>query len=127
GESCDRPELWCRLASLSDAGVAGNRQEDDRVLWREAPLVDEQLGRLLAAELERVAVVVGGRVRDPAALELRDRPRRLLALEQVEADVDLACDLDAGEADLAVAHRGVHVADREHSSLLAHGKVDARA
>src|SRR5207244_1692333 len=95
GKAGDRAELWRRLARLSNAGVTRNRQEDERVFQGEAPLVNQQLGRLLRAELERVAVVVGGRVRHPAALELGHRPGRLLALEQVEADVDLAADLDA--------------------------------
>ena len=55
------------------------------------------------------------------------RPRRLLPLQQVEADVHLAGDLDAGEADLAVAHRGVHVADGEHAAGLPDREEDARA
>ena len=66
-------------------------------------------------------------VDDPAVGELRHRPGSLLALEQVDADRHLARDLDAGEADLAVAHRRVHVADREHPARLAHRQVDRRA
>ena len=90
-------------------------------------LVDEEPCRLLRDELQRVAVVVGGGMRDPPVTELRHRPGRLLALEQVEAHGHLAGDLDAGEADLAVAHRGVHVADREHAARLPHGEEDLRA
>jgi len=60
-------------------------------------------------------------------MELRHGPRALLALQQVEADVDLAGDLDACEADLAVAHGGVHVADREHAAGLPHREVHPRA
>ena len=63
----------------------------------------------------------------PAVGKLRHRPGRLLALQHVEADVDLARDLDAGEADLAVAHRRVHVAHGEHAAGLAHGEEDLRA
>jgi hypothetical protein len=63
----------------------------------------------------------------PAVGELGHRPGRLLALQQVEPDVDLTGDLDAGEADLAVAHRGVHVADGEHPPWPPHGEVDPRA
>ena len=90
-------------------------------------LVDEQPRGLLRDELQRLVVGVGGRVREPAVGELGHGPGRLLALQQVEADVDLAGDLDAGEADLAVAHRRVHVADREHPARLAHREVDPRA
>ena len=90
-------------------------------------LVDEQPRRLLGDERERLAVLRRGRVRQPAVGELGHRPRRLLPLQEVEADVDLAGDLDAGEADLAVAHRRVHVADREHAAGLADGEEDARA
>ena len=125
-EARDRAEPLGRLARLRDAGVAGDREEDERVLDREAVLVDEHPRRLLRDELERVRVVVGGGVGEPAVGELRHRPRRLLALQHVEADVDLAGDLDAGEADLAVAHRRVHVADREHPAGLPHGEEDRR-
>ena len=59
--------------------------------------------------------------------QLGDRPAALLALQQADADRHLARDLDAGEAHLAVAHRGVHVADREHPARLAHRQVDGRA
>src|ERR671930_439159 len=127
-EARDRPEAARRrLARLGYAGVAGDREEDERVLDREAVLVDEEPGGLLAHELQRVVVVVRGGVRDPAVAELRHRPRRLLALQDVEAHGRLARDLDAGEADLAVAHRRVHVADGEHPALLPHREVDARA
>jgi hypothetical protein len=87
-------------------------------------LVHEQSRGLLRDELECLVVGVRGRVWHPAVRKLADRPRRLSPLEQVEADVDLAGDLDAGEADLPVAHRGVHVADREHPTGLANGEVD---
>src|SRR2546421_8056845 len=116
-----------RLARLRYAGVAGDREEDERVLDREAVLVDKEPRRLLADELQRVAVVVGGGVREPAVAKLRHRPGRLLALEQVEAHGHLAGDLDAGEADLTVAHRGVHVPDGEHPARLPDREVDARA
>ena len=76
---------------------------------------------------ERVGVVGRRRVRHPAVVELGHRPGRLLAVEHVEADVDLAGDLDAGEADLTVAHGGVHVADREQPAGLPHGEEDPRA
>src|SRR5207302_2235466 len=49
-----------------------------------------------------------------------------LLLQDVEANVDLACDLDACEADLAVAHRRVHVTDAEHPARLPHREEDAR-
>src|SRR5207248_3126646 len=81
----------------------------------------------LGDELQRGFEAVRRRVREPPVGELGHRPRRLLPLEQVEADVDLAGDLDAGEADLAVAHRRVHVADREHAPGAAHGEVDLGA
>src|SRR3954469_16287411 len=127
-EPRDRSEAAGRgFARLRDAGVARDGEEDERVLDREVPLVDEELRRLLGAELQRVRVVQRSRVRDPAVGKLGHRPRRLLALQQVEADVYFARDLDAGEADLAVAHRGMHVADGEHAARLAHGEVDPRA
>src|SRR5207237_4756876 len=44
-----------------------------------------------------------------------------------EADCYLVRDLDAGEADLAVAHRRVHVTDREHPARPADPEEDARA
>ena len=70
-------------------------------------------------------------VRQPGGMfavgELGHRPRRLLAREDIEADVDLAGDLDAGEADLAVAHRRVHVADGEQAAGLPDREVDRRA
>ena len=50
-EARDRPEALGRLAGLRDAGVAGDREEDERVLDREAVLVDEQPRRLLGHEL----------------------------------------------------------------------------
>ena len=62
-----------------------------------------------------------------ASGELGDGPHRLLALQHVEAGDDLAADLDAGAADLPVAHRRVHVADREHAAGLAHGEEELRA
>src|SRR5205807_1947042 len=127
GESRNRPEALGRLARLGHAGIAGDRQEDEGVLHREAVLVDKHPRRLLADELKRVRVVVRGGVGEPAVGQLRDRPRRLLALEHVEADVDLACDLHAGETDLPVAHGRVHVADGEHPARLAHGEEDLRA
>src|SRR5205823_4357202 len=40
------------------------------------------------------------------------------------ADIDLPRNLDAREADLPVAHRGMHVADREHRAGLADREVD---
>src|SRR5919198_3237151 len=127
-EARDRPEAARRrLAGLGHAGVAGDREEDERVLDREAVLLDEEPRGLLANELQRVVVVVRGGVRDPAVAELRHRPGRLLALQDVEAHGRLARDLDAGEADLAVAHRRVHVADGEHPAGLADGEEDARA
>src|SRR5437868_11895162 len=127
GEAGDRPEPLGRLAGLGHAGVAGDRQEDEGVLHREAVLVDEHPRGLLADELERVRIVVGGGVGEPAVGELGDRPAGLLALEHVEADVDLSGDLHAGEADLAVAHGRVHVADGEHPARPAHGEEDLRA
>src|SRR5205085_10359184 len=58
-EARDRPEpARRRLARLGDAGVAGDREEDERVLDREAVLVDEQPRGLLGDEVQRVAVVV---------------------------------------------------------------------
>jgi hypothetical protein len=89
-------------------------------------LVDEHPRGLLGDELQRVVERVRGGVRHPAVGELGHRPDCLLALEQIEADVHFACDLDAGEADLAVAHRGVHVADREQPSRLPHREEDRR-
>ena len=112
---------------MRDAGVARNGEEDERVLHREAVLVDEEPRRLLRNEGEGFGVLGRRRVRQPAVRELGHRPCRLLALEDVEAHVDLAGDLDAGEADLAVAHRRVHVADREHAAGLSDGEEDARA
>ena len=64
---------------------------------------------------------------DPAVGELRHRPRSLLALQKRDADRHLAGDLDTGEADLAVAHRRVHVADRQHPARLADREVDGCA
>jgi len=60
-------------------------------------------------------------VHDPAVGKLGDGPCALLPFQQPDADRHLAGDLDAGEADLAIAHRRVHVADREHAAGLAHG------
>src|SRR5690348_1357972 len=46
-EAGDRPEsTGGRLARLGDARVAGDGEEDERVLHREVPFVDEELGRL---------------------------------------------------------------------------------
>ena len=64
---------------------------------------------------------------DPAVGELGHRPRSLLALQQRDADRHLAGDLDTCEADLAVAHRRVHVADRQHPARLADREVDGCA
>ena len=69
----------------------------------------------------------GRAVDDPAVGELRHGPAPLLALQEPDPDRHLAGDLDAGEAHLAVAHRCVHVADREHPAGLAHRQVDLRA
>src|SRR5258706_15736211 len=83
-EACDRAEALGRLARLRDARVARDRQEDERVLHREAVLVDEHARRLFRDELERIVEVVGGGVWEPALGELGDGPRRLLALQHVE-------------------------------------------
>src|SRR5579884_2851331 len=57
-EARDRAESLGGLARLRDAGVAGDREEDERVLHREAVLVDEQPRRLLCDEVQRVGVLV---------------------------------------------------------------------
>src|SRR4051794_18798830 len=67
---CDCPELRCRLAGLRDTRVAGDREEDECILRREAVLVHEQPRRLLRDELQRVGELVGGRVREPAIRKL---------------------------------------------------------
>src|SRR4029450_8499169 len=63
----------------------------------------------------------------PAILELGHRPRRLLTLEHVEAHRHFAGDLHAREADLAVTHRGMHVADGKKPARLPHREVDPGA
>ncbi len=121
-------ENSCGRQAWQMSGVAGDGEEDERLLHREAPLVDEEPRALLDGQVERLHEVrARGAVHDPAVGELGHRPRSLLALEQVDADRHLAGDLDAGEADLAVAHRRVHVADREHPARLPHGQIDGRA
>ena len=61
-----------RLAGLADVQVARHREEDERLLFAEAPLVDERPRRLLARQLERLAhVAARRRVRDPRALRAR--------------------------------------------------------
>src|SRR4029450_7525955 len=55
----------------------------------------EQPCGLLRAEAQRLWKLLGRRVRQPAILEIGHRPRRLLALEHVEAHRHLAGDLHA--------------------------------
>ena len=98
----DRAEAHGGLAGLGDARVAGHREEDEGVLDGEAVLVDEHFRCLLGDELQRVVVGIGRRVGEPAVGELGDGPGRLFSLQQVEADVDFACDLDALDDDLGV-------------------------
>ena len=47
--------------------------------------------------------------------------------EEIDAHRDLGVDLDAGAADLAVAHRGVDVAERQQRAGDVDRQVDARA
>src|SRR3954453_20753368 len=92
GNARDRRESL-RTARLADVRVAGDRQEDERLLDREAPLVDEEaralLDRnapgfdeeppaLLDGAVERLHEIgAGGAVDDPAVGELGDGPRPL--------------------------------------------------
>src|SRR4051794_4050188 len=56
-EACNRSEpSWRGLARLRDPGVAGDREEDERVLHREAVLVHEQACCFLGHEHERLVV-----------------------------------------------------------------------
>src|SRR5215470_11121106 len=55
-EARDRPEALGRLARLRDAGVAGDGEEDERVLHREAVLVDEQARGLLGHQGKGIGV-----------------------------------------------------------------------
>src|SRR3954465_3607895 len=95
GEARDRAEALAGLARLRDPGVAGDREEDERVLHREAVLLHEQACCSPRHEGERLVVLGRCRVGQPAVCELSHRPRRLFPLEDVEAEVYLSGDLDA--------------------------------
>jgi hypothetical protein len=115
------------VAGLADVHVARDREEHVRLLGREGPLVDEQAGAFFAGLLNRLAdVAARGAVRDPAGFELGHGPGRLLGFEEAEAHRHLAGNLDAGAADLPVAHRRVHVADGGHPARLPDREVDPR-
>src|SRR5689334_10276044 len=117
-----------RLARLADVDVARDAEEDESLLDREAPLVDEQPCSVVACRLHRLhEVATRGAVCNPSVGELGHRPPRLAALDEVEPDCDLTGDLDACAADLAVTHGGVHVADREHPARLPNREMDARS
>src|SRR5581483_11649332 len=84
-----------RAAGLADVRVARDGEEDERLLHREAPLVDEEARRLFGRTVERLHEIgAGGAVHDPAVGELGDGPRALLAFEEPDADRHLAGDLD---------------------------------
>jgi hypothetical protein len=54
------------MARLRDTDVARYREEDEGVLEREAPVVDEQASRLLAGKADRlVEVAVSHTMRHP--------------------------------------------------------------
>src|SRR5579875_738098 len=80
---------------------------------------------LLAGQTQRLGKVRGSAVGDPGLGGLADRPDGLLALEQIKAHGDLASDLDARTADLAVAHAGVNIAHGKHGARLADREVDS--
>src|SRR5215210_4700319 len=116
-----------RLAGLGDAHVGPDAKQDEGVFEAQAPLAREEVCGLAAGLAHGVGVLDCRAVGDPGPLGLAHGPGGLLALQEVEADRNLARYLDAGAADLAVSHARVHVPDAEHPAGLAHGKEDLRS